>query len=182
MSFSAPTNVTVSVPSFALSPDGHKLVFSAESSGTAATLWLRSIDDVATRQLAGTDGAHYPFWSPDSRWIGFVADGKLKKIPAAGGAVQIITDVSTDFRGGSWGDGDTIVFGSGRQPIVSVSSSGGKSQPVTGIDTSRQETTHRFPALLPHRHVLYLILGKNPDRNGITLDRWMGGRRNFFFT
>jgi serine/threonine protein kinase len=181
MSFSAPTNVTVSAPSFALSPDGQKLVFSAESPGTAATLWLRSMDDVAARQLVGTDNAHYPFWSPDSRWIAFVADGKLKKIPAVGGAVQIISDVTTDFRGGSWGDGDTIVFGSGRQPIRLVSSSGGKPQPITAIDPSGPEATHRFPGLLSNGRFLYLILGNQPDRNGVYVGSLDGKTKKFLF-
>ena len=166
-SFSTPTNVTVSAPSFALSPDGRHLVFSAEYPRKAATLWVRSMDRAAAQQLTGTDNAHYPFWNPDGSWIGFFADGKLKKIPVAGGPVQFIADVSTDFRGGSWGDSDTIVFGSGRQLAQSVSASGGKPQPITSTDEGRRETTHRFPVLLPNDRVLYLGLGDNPDRNGI---------------
>ena len=157
-SFSAPTNVTISAPSFALSPDGRELVFSAEYQGKAATLWVRSMDRAALHQLTGTDNAYYPFWHPDGSWIGFFADGKLKKIPAAGGPVQFIADVSTDFRGGSWGHSDTIVFGSGRQLAQSVSASGGKPQPITSTDEARGKATHRFPVLLPNGRVLFLAL------------------------
>jgi serine/threonine protein kinase len=93
--FSAAVNTTVNVPSFALSPDGHALVFSAEAPGGRPMLWLRSMDQVSAHQLAGTENAQDPMWSPDSRWIGFFADGKLKKVPAGGGAVQVITQTAT---------------------------------------------------------------------------------------
>ena len=178
-SFSAPTNVTISAPSFALSPDGRQLVFSAEDPGKAATLWVRPMDRAAAHQLTGTDNAHYPFWSPDGSWIGFFADGKLKKVPVAGGPVQFIADVSTDFRGGSWGHSDTIVFGSGRQLAQSVSAFGGKPQAITKPDETRREATHRFPLLLPNDRVLYLALGENPDRNGIYVGSLDGRERKF---
>ena len=88
--FSARLNTTFNVPSFALSPDGHALVFSAAMPGARPMLWLRSLDHVDARQLAGTEDAQDPFWSPDNRWIGFFADGTLKRVPAAGGAVEVI--------------------------------------------------------------------------------------------
>ena len=179
-SFSSPISATVGVPGFAMSPDGTTLVFVAEAPGAAPTLWLRSLDRVAPRQLAGTDGAQGPFWSPDSRWIAFVADGKLKKIPAAGGPVQILTDVSTDFRGGNWGPGDRILFGSGRLPISSVNASGGKATTVTVLDRSRLETTHRYPEILPDgRHFVYLIFGGNRDLSGLYADSLEGGAKKF---
>jgi len=178
-SFAAPTNVTISAPSFALSPDGRQLVFSAGSQGQAPTLWVRSMDSVVLRQLTGTDNAHYPFWKPDGSAIGFFADGKLKKIPAGGGPVQFIADVSTDIRGGSWSDDDTIVFGSGRKLAQSVSAAGGKPQFITNADGTGQEATHRFPVLLPNKQVLYLVFGKNPDRNGIYGGSLDGRERRF---
>jgi Tol biopolymer transport system component len=166
--FSAAINTTVNVPSFALSPDGHALAFSAEAPGARPTLWLRSMDQMGARQLAGTEDAEDPIWSPDSRWIGFFADGKLKKIAAAGGPVQVIVQASTDFRGGSWGPDDTILFGSGREPILSVSAAGGPTTPVTAIDASRQEGTHRTPQVLPDgHHFLYSIFGGRTDQNGV---------------
>src|SRR5262249_37002824 len=147
--FSAASNITVNVPAFALSPDGHALVFAAQAVRARAMLWIRSIDHLDARVLSGTEDAHEPLWSADRRWIGFFAEGKLKKIPAGGGAVQVITQTSPDTRGASWGLNDTIVFGSARDPIMSVPAAGGKATPVTVLDQSRQETTHRYPQFLP---------------------------------
>ena len=94
-------------------------------------LWLRPMEQVGARTLPGTEDALHPFWSPDSRWIGFAAEGKLKKIPAAGGAVQVVTQTAADFRGGTWGPDDTIVFATGSEPLQRVASAGG---PVTTIE------------------------------------------------
>jgi eukaryotic-like serine/threonine-protein kinase len=166
--FSAAINTTVSVPSFALSPDGHALVFSAETPAARPMLWLRSLDQVSAHELAGTENAQNPIWSPDSRWIGFFADGKLKKVPAGGGAIQLITQTATDFRGGTWGPDDTILFGSGTEPILRVNAAGGKPTPVTVIDASGQEGTHRNPELLPDgHHFLYSIFGRRQDQSGV---------------
>jgi len=163
--FSAARNTTVNIPSFALSPDGHALVFAA---GATPMLWLRSLERVSARQLPGTEGAQNPMWSPDSRWIAFYADGKLKKIPAAGGAVQVITQTTVDFRGGTWGPDETLLFASGTAPILSVNSAGGTITPVTVIDASRQEGTHRNPDMLPDgHHFLYSIYGYKPDQSGV---------------
>jgi len=166
--FSVAINTTVNVPSFALAPDGHALVFSAEVPGGRSMLWVRPLDDVSSRQLAGTEDAQDPLWSPDSRWIGFFAEGKLKKVPAAGGAVQVISATATDVRGGAWGPDDGVLFGSGTAPIVRVSASGGTTTPVTVLDAARQEGTHRYPYVLPDgHHFLYSVLGAKQDQNGV---------------
>ena len=104
------------------------------------------MDHVDARELAGTEDAQDPFWSPDSRWIGFFADGTLKKVPAAGGTVQVITQTTNDFRGATWGAGDTILLASGVEGIVLVNAAGGTLTPVTVVDTSLQENTHRNPS------------------------------------
>jgi len=166
--FASRVNTTVNVPSFAVSPDGHTLVFSAETPGARPTLWMRSMDNAYAGQLAGTEDAQDPFWSPDNRWVGFFADGTLRKIPAAGGAAQVITQVTTDFRGATWGADDTILFASAVQPIQSVNAAGGPTKSVTVIDSSRQEGTHRFPHFLPDgRHFLYSVLAASPDQSGV---------------
>jgi Tol biopolymer transport system component len=168
--FSAAVNTTVNVPQFALSPDGSNLAFAAKTPGAAPMLWVRSIDEVNARQLGGTEEAYDPFWSADSRWIGFFAEGKLKKVPAAGGAVQIITQTAAENRSGTWGPQDNILFGSGNEPIFQVKSTGGKTAPVTMLDTSRQEGSHRYPYFLPDgKHFLYSILGRLGDQNGVYL-------------
>jgi eukaryotic-like serine/threonine-protein kinase len=160
--FSARVGTTLNVPSFAISPDGRALVFSVETPGGRPSLWLRSLDQVDARQLAGTENAQDPFWSPDSSWIGFLADGTLKKTSTVGGAVKIITQIRSDFRGATWGARDTILLASGVEGIASVNAAGVTITPVTVVDTSRHENTHRNPYFLPDGdHFLYSVIGSS---------------------
>ena len=118
-------------------------------------------------QLAGTEDAQDPFWSPDSRWIGFFANGTLRKVPAAGGAVKVINQTMNDFRGATWGARDTILMASGVEGIVSMNAAGGTITPVTVVDTSLHENTHRNPSFLPDGlHFLYSVIG-NSDQSGV---------------
>jgi len=148
-----------------LSPDGAHLAMTVEPPGS---LWVRTLDSVDWHELAGTQGARYPFWSPNSANIGFFADEKLKKIALAGGPPQTIT-AAADGRGGSWGNDGTIVFSPdpfGR--IYRVAESGGESIQVT--QTLEQGTSDRFPHLLPGgRHFLYDAGGASSELNGIYL-------------
>ena len=154
--FSAALNTTVNVPEFALSPDGRTLAFVASAAEAKPMLWLRPIAEVAARPLPGTENAQDPFWSPDSRWVGFFADGKVKKIPAGSGAVQIVAESRADFRGGTWGPDDTILLATGSDPISRVNSAGGAITPATTLGASAE--THWFPSFLPDgRHFLYTI-------------------------
>jgi serine/threonine protein kinase/Tol biopolymer transport system component len=132
-----------------VSPDGRHLAFVASESGGKKQLWVRPLDSLLAKPLPATADATYPFWSPDSRFVGFFADGKLKRIEIAGGPALSICD-APDARGGSWSRDGTILFEpSFREPIHRVPASGGKSVPVTKLDSFRNETTHRWPYFLP---------------------------------
>jgi hypothetical protein len=141
----------------AVSPDGLSLVFAAKTPDTKDLLWIRSLDTLSARSLPGTEGATYPFWSPDSKSVGFFAEGKLKKISVAGGPALTLCDAS-DARGGTWNRAGVILFEpEWRASIYRVSAAGGTPEPVTQFDKSRGETTHRWPYFLPDgRHFLYL--------------------------
>jgi eukaryotic-like serine/threonine-protein kinase len=139
---------------FALSPDGRRLAFVAGTIGPRQ-LWVRALDQVAAQPLMGTDGAAYPFWSPDSRALGFVASGKLKRVDLTGGAPQILADSLGG--GGTWNADGVIVFGAGPgRPLMRVSSSGvGTPVEVTHI-AAGQRGGHLGPQFLPDgRHLLF---------------------------
>jgi Tol biopolymer transport system component len=151
----------------ALSPNGRSLVFVATPSAGKPLLWIRSLDSVAMRALAGTTGARAPFWSPDSRFVAFGAGGKLKKIDVASGDVQTLCDCAP--RDGSWGTRGEILFTSdltGR--IERVPAAGGHPIPVTSIDPSRGEFWIGWPQFLPDgRHFLYLLMSARSELAGI---------------
>jgi serine/threonine protein kinase/Tol biopolymer transport system component len=166
--FTGQNTVTVGVPQLALSPDGRAIVFAAAAPGARPSLWLRSLDAVTAHSLPGTEGAESPFWSPDHRWIGYFADGKLKKIPASGGPSQVIAVNVSENRGASWGPDDTILFSTSTTGILRVSSSGGMVTPVLELDASRQEGSHRFPQFLPDgRHFLFQVRSSLADQPGV---------------
>ena len=156
---------------FAVSPDGLRLAFVAPGSSGHAMLWVRPLDALTAQSLAGTEEAAQPFWSPDSRFIGFFAQGKLKKIDASGGPPQRICDESNP-RGGTWNRDGTIVFALSLGPLYRVSASGGAPTPITKLDESRGQISHRWPWFLPDgHHFLYSALvspGQN-EKNGIYL-------------
>ncbi len=174
---SGATNITVQVPQFALSPDGHSMAFIGNAPGAGSMLWLRSIEQVAARALPGTESAELPFWSPDSRWIGFFAGGKLKKIPAAGGPVQVLAEIADPF-GGAWGADDSILFAELSNSLFRVSSAGGAVSSLTKLDSSQQESAHRWPQFLPDgRHFLFHVQGRLPEYRGIYVGSLDGGSK-----
>jgi len=146
-----------------LSPDGRALVFVAADSSGNVQLWLRPIGSLDGRPIPGTDNAVKPFWSPDSRWIGFFADGKLKKMRLPGGSAETVCD-APNGRGGTWSARGTIVFvPSGEGPAFAVSAAGGEPRQVTALDSTHHEISHRFPCFLPDgRHFLYVVLPAGP--------------------
>jgi Tol biopolymer transport system component len=143
----------------ALSPDGRVLAIVAYSArANNDVLWTYEVGGRRTDSLDRTEGASYPFWSPDGKFIGFFADGKLKKVDVSGGRPQVLCD-APNGRGGTWNRDGVIVFtpdaaGAG---LFRVSSSGGSPVAITKLDTSRSETSHRWPVFLPDgKHFLYL--------------------------
>jgi hypothetical protein len=142
----------------------------AHSSDTKL-LWVRSLSRNTAQPLEGTTGAAHPFWSPDGRYIGFFAGGKLLKIPADGGPVTAIAD-ATNSRGGTWGANDMIVFAPDFQAgLLKVNAQGGGApSPATLIDRTRH-STHRWPWFLPDgKHFIFLAtshLSGDATQNGI---------------
>jgi serine/threonine-protein kinase len=153
------TTPNTSPNAIAVSPDGAHLAYTSGRTGSVR-LYLRPLSETEAKPIAvgGTD----PFFSPDSEWLGFVADGKLKKVSVRGGQPITLCD-APGSRGASWGDDGSIVFAPlSRDGLSRVPASGGVPQPITTLDSSRQETSHRTPWLLPgSKSVLYIAEGTN---------------------
>src|SRR6202022_3854218 len=132
-----------------LSPDGKRMALIATDSDQNRRIYVRSLDQLQATVLHGTEGARDHFFSPEGEWLGFFADGKVKKISVQGGAAVTLSDAPTD-RGGSWGDDGTIVFTPDlRVALSKVSSAGGTPQPLTTLDKQAGEITQRWPQVLP---------------------------------
>jgi serine/threonine-protein kinase len=133
----------------ALSPNGEILAFVAQNSRAERQLYIRRLDEWQASPLPGTDEARDPFFSPDSRWIGFFAGGRLKKIAVTGGAAVVLSDSTVSDRGGAWGEDGMIVFApiaNPGAPLMRVSEAGGKPEPATRL--MDREFFHRWPQLL----------------------------------
>jgi Tol biopolymer transport system component len=156
-------NLDMDGPALALSPDGTTLVYTGLHENTQQ-LFVRPLDSVDAKPLPGTDGAFSPFFSPDGQWVGFFAEGKLKKAAVAGGAVQVLADASGP-RGGSWGPDDTIYFtpvANTVSGIWKVSAAGGAASEVTQLDPTQGEISHRWPQVLPGGKALLFSVRTGP--------------------
>lgn len=147
-----------------LSPDGAFLAFTATVEGKTS-VWVRPMNSNDARSLPDTSDAIFPFWSPDSRSIGFFAGNKLKTIEVDGSASQAVGDVTLG-RGGAWGSGGVIVFSaSPTSALLQVNASGGVPAPLTKLEASRH-TSHRWPFFLPDgKHFLYLAMNHDPSKS-----------------
>jgi len=152
----------------AISPDGRILAFAATNQGKPM-LWLRRLDSLGAKPLAGTDGGYYPFWSPDSRFEGFFASGKLKTIAIRGGLPQTLCE-APEGRGGTWNRDDVIVFTPVVGPVYRISAAGGAPVRLTKLDAAGQEDAHYWPCFLPDgRHFLYLARNTRRENDGIAV-------------
>jgi aminoglycoside phosphotransferase (APT) family kinase protein len=155
-----------------LSPDGRRLAFVGSGPDGRRALWIQPLEGASAQALAGTNDAIYPFWSPDSRFLAFFADGKLKKIDAAGGPAVAICDAIA-FGKGTWNREDVILFGSvPHQTILWVRASpGGTPVPATFLEGPADQNRHMFPLFLPDgRRFLYVIRqgsSGNPTPQGV---------------
>jgi serine/threonine-protein kinase len=136
-----------STPVVALSPDGSRLVYVANHSGSTQ-LYVRAIDRFEATPIPGTEGAESPFFSPDGQSVGFFAQGKLKTVFLSGGAPLTLCSVSLG-RGGSWGPDGSIIFAPGYSGLFRVSTAGGTPKPLTALDRKKGEFSHRWPEILP---------------------------------
>ena len=135
------------LPALAVSPQGTRVAYVGLTSGREQ-LYVRAIDSVESKPLAGTEQANSPFFSPDGQWVGFFAQGKLKKVSIAVGTVQTLCD-APNARGGNWA-GDAIYFAATNSGGISkVSADGGAPTTVTTLDRARGEISHRWPQVLP---------------------------------
>jgi serine/threonine-protein kinase len=145
-------------PAIAISPDGRAIAYVAARGGSTQ-LMVRRLNATEAVALPGTANAVTPFFSPDSQWIAFFADGSLKKVPIAGGPPLTICDADTGF-GGSWTPDGTIVFADTTgSPLSRVSANGGPASRATRLDAERGEFSHRWPEVLPDGKTLLFTVG-----------------------
>ena len=158
--------------SFALSPDGRQIVFVA-SDDKVSRLWLRSLSTTAAQPLTDSEGAVYPFWSPDGDSVGFFAGGALKRLDLGGGAAQTLAPAANG-RGGTWNADGVIVFAPNlTSPLMRVSATGGAATPVTTLGP--QHAGHLDPQFLPDGRRLLFTVDGLADVNGIYLGGLDGG-------
>ena len=151
-----------------IAPDGSAVVVSLKTAN-GEYLFIRRLDTNRLAKMEGTENAVQPFWSPDSQHIAFFADAKLKRIPVIGGSAVVLCD-APEPRGGSWGRNGVIVFGLNYQAIFRTAESGGRSAPVTHLDKTRGENSHRNPIFLPDgNRFLYFARTDELDQRAVFL-------------
>ena len=159
---------------FQLSPRGDQIAWIGWSREGTSSLWVRRLRELEERQLSGTEGAIQPFWSPDGRWVGFFAGGKLQKVPAAGGPPEVLAVAATPY-GGAWSRRGVIVFAPDLVGGLSrVSADGGAVAPLTKV--APEEEAHRWPCFLPDgEHFAFLADSPRTEHHQIRLGSLAGG-------
>jgi serine/threonine protein kinase len=168
-------------PVLALSRDGRRLIFEATDSAGKRQLWLRALDSFASQPLSGTEassslrrGVHFPFWSPDGRYVAFFVDNTLKRLDTGTGVVEVICQAVTPW-GGDWNRDGEILFSNGTV-LLRVNPAGGNPEAVTEVDPAHGKTSLMFPSFLPDgRHYLFRIAGS--ERDGVYVGSLDSGER-----
>jgi len=164
-------------PSLAISPENTHLVYSAVRRGTFR-LYLRALDQMEGKPIPNSESGQFPFFSPNGEWLGFFADGKLKKVPISGGPPVVLCDALAG-RGGDWGENGTIVFAPEyRGGLYLVSAAGGAPQVLSAPDSKKGEGSYRWPHLLPGgNEVLFSIHGTSKAEAQIVVQSLKTGER-----
>jgi serine/threonine-protein kinase len=155
----------------AISPDGSRIAYTGVRNGVQQ-LYLRSLSDAAPVAIVGSDSARSPFFSPDSQWVGFFAQGKVMKTAVESGAVQLVADGAGDTRGGAWGPDGLIYFApSNASGLFKVASAGGTPVPFTTLNREQGEISHRWPHILPDGRTMLMGVwtGPGPDERSVGL-------------
>jgi serine/threonine protein kinase len=162
---------------FQVSPDGTRLAFVAAGPDGRSTLWVSSMVSSQAHEIPGTDGATSPFWSPDSRRIGFFAQGRLKTVEPIGAGVQDLCGTLLTPGGGAWSSDDVIIFPpSVLGPLMKVPAGGGTPVPATTVPDDAKGEAHRCPQFLPDgRRFLYVVTWTTEQRGGLYLASLDGG-------
>ncbi len=152
-----------------ISPDGRLLAFQAADTLGRSMIWVRPLNALAANPLPGTEDAGRPFWSPDSRYLGYFIGSALKKIAVAGGPPQLLCETKS-AADGSWGAGDVILFdGAAGDSLRQVSANGGTASPATTLERSAHEIEHAWPYFLPDgKHFLFVVFLSSGEP-GLTL-------------
>ncbi|MGD1101875.1 MAG: protein kinase, partial [Terriglobia bacterium] len=165
-----------------MSPDGTRWAVVAPDAAGSPVLYVRPLNSLTAQELAGTEDALDPFWSPDSRSIAFWAQGKLKRVDASGGPIQTICDAPVG-RGGSWSQEGTLLYKlAGTSTLLRVQAQGGTPVEASELDASKQEDSHRWPWFLPDgRHYIFFVHSSTSDHTGIALGSLDSKQHRFLF-
>ncbi len=158
---------TNSIGGSAISPDGRTLAFVATNAKGVTLLHIRPLESLEAQAMPGTEEANRPFWSPDSKSIGFETQGKLKRIDLSGGSSITLCDAPA-ARGGTWSDDGQILFADRNAGLKRIAASGGTPVVVTTVNKQAGETTHYYPQYLPGgKQYLYLVRYAGEEKNTI---------------
>ena len=163
-----------------ISPDGNIIAFVAATDGKRS-IYIRSLDSTDAKRLEGTEDGFEPFWSPDSRFIGFFSNGKLKKIAVGGGPPQTLCDAQSAL-GGAWNDQGVILFGVTSKGLQRVSAAGGEPTLALSVDTAAKEVDHSYPRFLPDgQHVIYWSWNGEASASQVCIASLDGKQRKCLF-